>query len=68
MIVNVEFMEENFIQIKSGIKTCVDVCVKIQRDTVHEKKIMFGVLVGFQTCKMDKLYFIFNFLLANILL
>ena len=33
---------------------------------MHAEKIMFGILVGFLTCRLDKLYIILNFLSAII--
>ena len=38
-------MVENVIQMKSEIKICVDVIVKIQRNIISVNKIMFGFLV-----------------------
>ena len=45
VIVNVNLMVENIIQIKSGIKICVDVIVKIQQKIMYVKTIIFGILV-----------------------
>lgn len=35
----------NLIQIKSGIKICVDVSAKIQQNIIYTKNNMFGILV-----------------------
>ena len=54
VIVNVKLMVVNIIQIKSGIKICVDVIVKIQQKIMYVKTIMFGILVH----KLVKLIYI----------
>ena len=45
VIVNINLMFVNIIQIKSGIKICVDVIVKIQQKIMYVKTIMFEILV-----------------------
>ena len=37
-------MVENVIQVKRGIKNCVDVRAKIEKSIIHVKKIKFGIL------------------------
>ena len=44
MIVNVNAITEKVIQVRSGIKICVDVSLKIQQNIKYVKKIMFGIL------------------------
>ena len=38
-------MVENLIEIKNGIKTCVDVSAKIQENIMSPEKIISGILV-----------------------
>ena len=45
MTVNVNWTVGNVIQIKSGIKICVDASVKIQQKTFSVKKTMFEILL-----------------------
>ena len=45
MIINVNLMIRNVIQIKSGITNCIDVSVKINKNILYAKTIMFGILV-----------------------
>ena len=45
MIVIVNLIEENVIQIKSGINICANMSVKIKENIVYMKKIMFEILL-----------------------
>ena len=45
MIVTVYLIEENVIQIKSGINICANMSVKIKENIVYMKKIMFEILL-----------------------
>ena len=45
MIVTVNLIEENVIQIKSGINICANMSVKIKENIVYMKKIMFEILL-----------------------
>ena len=42
MIENVNLMVANVLKIKGGIKICVDVSVKLQRNIKHTKKIVWN--------------------------
>ena len=44
MIVNINLITEKVIKVRSEIKICVDVSVKIQLNIKYVKKIMFGIL------------------------
>ena len=37
-------MVENVIQVKRGMKNCVDVRAKIEKSIIYVKKIKFGIL------------------------
>ena len=42
-IINVNLMVENVIQVKRGMKNCVDVRAKIEKSIIYVKKIKFGI-------------------------
>ena len=43
-IINVNLMVENVIQVKRGMKNCVDVRAKVEKSIIYVKKIKFGIL------------------------
>ena len=43
-IINVNLMVENVIQVKRGMKNCVDVRAKIEKSIIYVKKIKCGIL------------------------